>query len=58
MEELLKELEKLRSTWNDFATGIEITHGDDDPGAKAYRSCNRALINVVESWKEAQGLNK
>jgi hypothetical protein len=54
MEELLKELEELRSRWCDYASGIEMTHGDDDPAAKAFRTCNQGLCHVLESWKNAQ----
>jgi hypothetical protein len=51
MDKLLKELEDLRTTLADFACGIEITRGENDPGAKAYRDCIGRIYRVMEPYK-------
>ncbi len=46
-KELLRRLDELRVVWCNYAEGIESTHGEDDPGAKAYRVCVRELYRII-----------
>jgi hypothetical protein len=43
-----EELQKLRNDWHAFACGIEMTHGRDDPAAKAFRNCIGNLAEVMQ----------
>jgi len=51
-----EELKQAIGTWSALAWGIEETHGDDDPAAKALRKCCRDIQEVLnknrlEEWK-------
>lgn len=46
---MLERLEKLRDTWGEQAWGIERTHGDEDPAAKAIRACIGDLYACIHA---------
>lgn len=51
MKTLTDRLEALRDKWSNYARGIEITRGYEDPAAKAFRRC---ISEVYEAIKEQQ----
>lgn len=49
---LRERLEKLRSTWAEYAVGIERVYGWDDPAVKALRCCIDDLYDALRIGKK------
>ncbi len=55
MHDIIKvrqRIEELREDWSQQANGIERTHGDDDPAARAFRACVGDLYSIQEDIEE------
>lgn len=48
---MIEKLEKLRDEWAMQAWGVERTHGDDAPAARALRACVGDLYGVIRVIK-------